>query len=351
MMRSCCGSQRISAIAGSLALSGKTAVVALLRVKAGVTSNHWIECGLLACLLVIQPQGIAQAPPTTSPGYSMKVTVNEVAINFHATDAQGLPVLDLKPSEVDIFDNQHGPGQIVSMQLLRNRSIRAALILDTSGSVSSQITRYNAEAQQAVQTLLVQTADQGIAVAFDRSRRVVQSWTNQKENLLKSIADIGPNTHNRIDGSSVYDTLFNTCFFDFGEGASPATANVIVLFSDGIDTASHMTAQAATERCRQSHTSVYVFRSASSAGSSSLGASALQQLTEQTGGRLFYADDPEGAIQADLETLRADLRSQYFLLYRPKILPRDGAFHKIVLVGPHRVAQIIGASGFYGPSP
>jgi VWFA-related protein len=321
---------------------------ALLRVKARAFSNRWMMRGFLSCLLLVLPQGAAQAPD--SPSYSMNVTVNEVAITFHAVDAHGLPVLDLKSSELDIFDNEHGPGQIVSMQLLRNRSLRAALILDTSGSVLSQISRSNAEAQEAVQTLLVQATDEGSALAFDRSRRVVQGWTNQSGNLLKSIADIGPNVHSRVDGSSVYDTLFNTCFFDFGKSAGPTTSNVILLFSDGVDTASHLTAQAAIDRCRQSETAVYVFRSKPIAGFSSLRTETLRQLTEQTGGRLFNADEAEGEIHTDLETVESDLRSVYYLLYRSKTLLRDGAFHKIVLVGPQRVAQIIGTSGFYGPT-
>ena len=322
---------------------------ALLPVKAHASLNHRTARALLACLVMVQPQGTAQAPSTASSSYSMNVTVNEVAITFHATDAHDLPVLDLKPSELDIFDNEHGPGHIVSMRLLQDRSIRAALIIDTSGSVSSQIRRSSAEAQEAVQTLLVQTTDEGTALAFDRSRRVVQSWTNQREDLLKGIADIGPNAHNKIDGSSVYDTLFSTCFFEFGKGARPTAANVILLFSDGVDTASHMTMKAAIDRCRQSQTAVYVFSSKPVSETSSLGTSTLLQLTEQTGGRLFYDDDPEDKIHTDIETVESDLRNVYYLLYRPKTLLSDGAFHKVVLVGPQRVAQIGGTSGFCGP--
>ena len=322
----------------------------LFLVNARTSSYRWTERTLLVCLVVVQLQGRAQTPSTASPPYSMSVTVNEVAITFHATDAHHLPVLDLKPSELDIFDNEHGPGEIVSMQQLRDRSIHAALIIDTSGSVVSQISRSRAEALEAVQKLLVRATDEGTAVAFDRSRRVVQSWTKQKGDLLKSIAGIAADPHNRVDGSSVYDTLFSTCLFQFGKGASPTAAHVILLFSDGVDTASHVTAQAAIDRCRQSHTVVYAFSSKAAPGTSSLGPATLLRLTEQTGGRLFYADDPEDEIKADINTVELDLRNEYFLLYRPKTLIHDGAFHKIILVGPARVAQIVGTSGFYAPS-
>jgi Ca-activated chloride channel homolog len=56
------------------------------------------------------------------------------------------------------------------------------------------------------------------------------------------------------------------------------------------------------------------------------------------------------ASSFDLDTVELDLRNQYLLLYRPKTLIHNGAFHKIVLVGPERVANIVGTSGFYAPT-
>jgi hypothetical protein len=65
---------------------------------------------------------------------------------------------------------------------------------------------------------------------------------------------------------------------------------------------------------------------------------------------LFYTDDPDGDIHADIDTVASDLRNEYFLLYRPKTLNHDGAFHRIILIGPERVAKIVGTSGFYAPA-
>lgn len=323
---------------------------ALLSVKARRSPYVLAERALLGHLLFVPQQGPAQTPSTSSPPYSLSVTVNEVGITFHAADANNLPVLDLKPQEVDVFDNEKGPGQIISMQQLRDRNIHTALVIDTSGSVAANVSHSRAEAQEAVQKLLVQADDRGTAVAFGRSRRVVQSWTHQKSSLANSIAEIGVGSRDPIDGTSVYDTLLSTCLYEFGKSAGPIAVNVILLFSDGEDTASHVTLRAAVDNCRQSHTVVYAFSPKPVSGTLSLGASTLRQITEQTGGRLFYADDPDGNIQADLETVELDLRNEYFLLYRPKTLIHNGAFHKIVLVGPERVVKIFGTSGFYAPA-
>jgi len=116
-------------------------------------------------------------------------------------------------------------------------------------------------------------------VAFGRSRRVVQSWTNQKTNLVNSIGRIGAGRHDPIDGTSIFDALFSTCFSEFGK-ANPTAANMILLFSDGEDTASYITAQKAIDRCRESHTAIYAFSPRPASAAFSLGPPTLRCLLE-----------------------------------------------------------------------
>lgn len=177
------------------------------------------------------------SPQTTAP-YSLSLSVNEVGIHFHASDVHNLPVLDLKPDEVDVFDDDSGPGQVVSMRHLEDRPIHASFIIDTSGSVGSQVARSRAEAQEAVQKLLMHVADEGTAVEFGRSRRVIQGWTNQKSILLDNMSHIGGGPRDPIDGTSIFDALFSTCFYEFGKTSSTGAANAVLLFTDGEDTAS-----------------------------------------------------------------------------------------------------------------
>lgn len=308
---------------------------------------------LLLALLLAQLNGSAQTPvvvPQEIPPYSLSVSVNVVEVTFHAADAHNLPVLDLRPGEVEVFDNGSGPGQIISLRQLIERPIHAAFVIDTSGSVAMQIARSRAEAQQAAQKLMVTATDEGTAVAFGRSRHVVQDWTNQSNSVVKSIGEMGRRAYDPLDGTSVYDTMLSSCQFEFGKKADVTVGNVILLFSDGVDTASHATIQAAIDICRQSRTPIYAFSPKPLPGTSSRGSSTLRQLTEQTGGRLFYADNPDGDFQSDLDVVASNLRNEYLLLYRPKTLNHDGAFHRIVLVGPKRVTEIVGTSGFYDPS-
>lgn len=299
-----------------------------------------------------QHEGNTSATPAALPAqtpYSLRVSVNEVGITFHASDAQNLPVLDLRPEEVDVFDNGTGPGKIISLEHVSDRPIHAAFLIDTSGSVAAGVSRSRAEAQEAVQQLLAYPTDEGTAVAFRRSRRVVQTWTTQKNGLVESIGRIGTERHDPIDGTSIFDTLFTTCFTHFGQ-SSMESAKVVLLFSDGEDTASFVNMKTAIDKCRENHVAIYAFSPGSSSETISSGPATLRRLTEDTGGRLFSFNASETDVHADIATVRADLEAEYFLLYRPTTLTHDGSFHRIVLVGPKRVVTIVGTTGFYAPA-
>jgi hypothetical protein len=69
--------------------------------------------------------------------------------------------------------------------------------------------------------------------------------------------------------------------------------------------------------------------------------------TEQTGGSLVACDETEAEVTLTVEALAENIRSEYQLFYRPRNLKRDGQFHHITLVGPPRVARIVGQSGYY----
>jgi Ca-activated chloride channel family protein len=312
----------------------------------------WSGATALLCLsFFVVIGGIAQTPSLSSSqnagSYSLSVPVNEVEIVFHAVDAQNHPVLDLSAKDMDLFDNGNGPGKIIDMRLLQDRPIQMAIALDTSGSVASAIAESRAAALEVVRKLLVTDADRGAVIAFGRSKHLLQGWTNAKRTLEQGIEQAGTRASDSIDGTSLYDTLFTTCLYEFGEDADGTSTRVIFLFSDGVDTAGSTKMQAAIERCQRSHTAIYAFSPKAASDAASSGPSVLRQITEQTGGRLFAANDSEREMEAAVGIAGADLKSEYLLLYRPAKLAHDGAFHRIVLVGPKRVAAIAGTSGFY----
>lgn len=151
-----------------------------------------------------------------------------------------------------------------------------------------------------------------------------------------------------MGGTAVIDSMYRACLNQFGR-LNGASANFILLFSDGEDNASHADLSEAMEMCQRANTAIYAFRVPSESRSSD-GPKTLAQVASQTGGRVFAADDSDAAIYEDLRTIEADLRDQYRLIYKPVDLKHNGAFHRIALKGPKRVESIVVRSGYYAPA-
>jgi Ca-activated chloride channel homolog len=281
--------------------------------------------------------------------YKVQVSIDEVRLTFHAVDSSGKPVNDLKPSDLDLFDNESGPGRIVALQRLQERPLSIAFLVDTSGSVSRGVRRSRAYAVEAAQTLMQSKGDYGLAIGFARTRDIVQPWSHDLNTVTAGIRRIGATAGASLDGTSLFDSLFSTCFYEF-RAQQDVAQNVLFLFSDGIDTSSHATLEQAVGACQQTHTSIFIFTSTPAVSDLSIGIRALRKLSEQTGGSIIHCDRSDAEVGHTIEALATDIRNEYQLFYRPKNLKRDGSFHRIILVGPSRVAAIIGQSGYYALS-
>lgn len=278
--------------------------------------------------------------------YKMQVSVDEVRLTFHAVDKSGRPVNDLVPADLDLFDNEAGPGAIVALQLLKERPLRIGFLLDTSGSVSDDLGRNRAIAIAAAKALMQSKGDQGLAIGFRRVREISQPWSGDFNTVADGIRRIGSRPDATTDGTSLFDTLWSTCDSDF-HGQREGVQNILVLLSDGVDTSSHATLEQAVGACQQTHTTVFVLTSTPELSELSVGQRTLRKMTDQTGGGVIRCGGSEVEVSHAIDALATNIRSEYQLFYRPQNLKRDGSFHRVVLVGPPRVAAIVGQSGYY----
>jgi len=284
--------------------------------------------------------------PEVDARYSMGVSVDEVRLTFHAIDQSGRPVEDLKLSDLDLFDNQAGPGTIVALRKMKGLSLRVGFLVDVSGSVSDDVGRSRMIAIAAAQALMQNEIDQGLVIEFRRARNIRRPWSRDLNAVTDGLRTIGLRPDGSLDGTSLFDSLWSTCYYDF-RGEQERAENILLLLSDGVDTSSHGTLEQAVGACQQAHTSIFVLTSTSDLSDLSMGHRTLRKLTEQTGGSIIVCGGSEAEVRQAMNSLAADVRSEYLLFYRPKNLKRDGSFHRIVLVGPPRVADIVGQSGYY----
>jgi VWFA-related protein len=288
-----------------------------------------------------QTAASVQSPVT----YSLRVSVDEVSLTFHAADSQGFPVNDLKIDDLSLLDNGRPPRRILAFQSLQGAPIRAGILMDTSQSMEKRLPADRAISIKYAQRLLRQPTDQAFVMDFGYISKITQPWTGNSVALADGLRNVIVGRENPLGGTALFDTLFRSCLYEFGNIDHAASRNFILLFSDGEDNASHTSLEDVVDRCQRTNTAIYAFRPGSESSQSS-GPKTLADLASETGGRVF-SDDSEADISNGLNTIEADLNDQYRLVYNPAVVKHDGSFHHIDLKAPERVASITVRSGYY----
>jgi Ca-activated chloride channel family protein len=312
-------------------------------------------CGLLALVLV---GGARRADSQTHAAsdqsaetYGLRVFDDEVVLTFHAADANGLPVNDLKLYELRLLDNGRPPRKVLDFQNLQDFPIRAGILIDTSDSMRESLVGNRAISIEYAQKLSRQKTDEAFVMDFGRVSRVLQPWTNDAGALTAGIGKITAGGESRVSGTAIFEAIFRACSNQFGKVDNAASGNFILLFSDGEDNASRVSLKDAVAMCQRSNTAIYAFRTDLKISFGSPGPQALTELAAETGGRVFHDVGSEAGVFEDLRSIEADLRNQYRIVYKPAELKHDRSFHRIEIRGPERVDKITIRSGYYAPAP
>ncbi|MEO6815759.1 MAG: VWA domain-containing protein [Edaphobacter sp.] len=322
----------------------------------------WTSCGLLIFSVVagaqrtdsqtheLQPEIAATQSQSTGP-YNLRVSVDEVILNFHAADARGLPVNDLKLDEVKLLDKGKPPRKILAFKLMQDYPIRAAILVDTSWSMHEQHAAIRAIAGKYAESVLRQQTDQAIVVDFGDRSEILQPWSSDPAALSTAIAGSTASDVSLLGNTTaLYDVLYATCHYQFGKINHAASANFIMLFSDGDDDASRVSLKQAVDMCQSADTVIYTFLPEAGSGFDTAGSGTLAKLARETGGRVFNYNQSADGVDDDLRTIEANLRNRYRIIYRPPELKHDGSFHRIELVTPDRVDSLVVRSGYYAPA-
>ncbi len=302
---------------------------------------------ILSAAQTTQPNPATQTDPTTS--YTLPVSVNEVNLTFSAGDENGLPINDLQLSDLRLFDNGRKPARILSFQRRTDLQIRAGIMIDISNSMSYFLLREQRIASLLSTHILRQNSDQAFVMRFDFEPRVMQDWTGSSDALIASMKTVPAYPNSRLGGTAIFDSIYIACRDQFSNSPPSPTgkSNFILLFTDGIDNFSHARMQDVIDICQRTHTAVYVFSMAAKP-SHEPGQVVLQELAQQSGGRIFYSHDDNEDL-SNLRIIEQDLRNDYILVYKPANLKPDGSFHHIKLTSPQRAAMINTRSGYYAP--
>lgn len=259
-------------------------------------------------------------PQTSQPSTTLKVDVKLVNVFVTVTDAHGAPVGGLTKEDFSLQEDGHEQKiSIFDKQSAMPLSI--ALAIDTSLSTRRNFPLEQASAKRFAHTIL-RPVD---ALSIYSFSEVVQQNTPFTPDL-KRINEGIDHLHNGA-ATALFDAIYLVSrALDKREGRK-----VIVLITDGGDTASSVDYKEAVRAAEEAEGIVYsiiIVPIEASAGRETGGEHALIQLANDTGGRYYYATSMAQLDDA-FRKISDELRTQYLLAYYPSKSVSMSQFRRI----------------------
>jgi Ca-activated chloride channel homolog len=258
--------------------------------------------------------GILAQEPTFRTGTHI------VPLYATVTDQQKRLVADLTKDDFEILDDQKP--QTIQVFLNEVQPITVVVMLDTSASMTGSLTLLQNAAEQFLLRLLPQ--DKGSVGAFNDKIEFVSGFTSNRDSLVASLKDIDFGNPTR---------LFDAIAASLDELQGIDGRRVVLVFTDGEDTASRIGLGTVENRARKEEVMIYAIglqsdyfngtrqvRSKPDPG--------LKRLAEETGGGYFELEKT-AELAPTFTRIAQELHSQYVLGFVPAIL--DGKVHKLAI--------------------
>ncbi len=290
---------------------------------------------VILLMLALSPTVLAQKRDKVEqmPGTTIRIDTDLVTIDITATDKNGNYVRDLRYEEFQVFEDgkQVNPDFFsVTDESTLSRPLAVVFALDLSGSLKPEETVMMREAAMKF-TELMRGESVFAALTFNYNVKVLQNFTDDPRRLEKALAKA-----DRFEGSTrIYDavdraiTLLNR--------KAPRTRKnrpvrrVIIVISDGFDSASVIDRQELIRRANTAGVTVYSVTLPSYILSPTQSAERVitpfdaTRVVSATGGRDFAANAKD--FTPIFKALAEEIRASYALAYYPEW--RDGKYRDL----------------------
>ncbi|HYT74459.1 MAG TPA: VWA domain-containing protein [Vicinamibacterales bacterium] len=256
----------------------------------------------LAAWLLLSAGASAQQPVFSSSTLGVRVDVLVTKGNIH--------VPGLTAADFELRDN--GVLQTIDVIDSADVPVNAVLALDTSASTAGQRL---ADLTAASQTLLdgLKPRDRAALATFNHAVTTRVPLTDDLSTIGKTLEAVSPSGHTAImDG--VYVALMAT--------QAESGRSLVVVCTDGRDTASWLQADEVLEAAKRSNAVIY----AVAAGRARRWA-ALKDLTDATGGHTIDVESSRD-LAGEFQKILQDFRSRYILTFVPAGVAAGG-FHRL----------------------
>ena len=273
------------------------------------------------------------------PGAQVKVGVLLINVVVTVVDGKGRTVPNLTIDDF-IVEEDGQPQTINHLSPTGDLPISIGVILDASGSMQSKIRT----AQRAVDRFfsLIHNDDEIFLMTFAMRASLIADFTSHRRELTNALMT-GVNVGG---GTALYDSLYQA-LQKVKEGRYQRKA--VLLVTDGEDTTSLTRFDKALENIREAEMLVYSVgikgapafdmgtdplsgdSRSSTPNSTTVDMKVLNRFGEASGGRAWEISEAAFGKNMDavLDTIAAELRSQYSIGYYPTHPLKDGKWHRV----------------------
>ncbi len=308
-----------------------------MRARCGGVCGVWA----MAAFFAMAALGVL---PLAAQQTTFYVNVKLVSIFVNVTDKNGAIVGELTKDDFAVFEDNR-PQQISVFERKTDVPLNLTLAIDTSGSVRKDLDQEANAARHFAHDIL-RPQDQMSVMQFATDVSVLTPFTRNLSQIDHAVSEL------RADWATA---LYNAICEGSESLGRQEGRKVLVLVSDGDDTAKSSTYADALEAALRNEVMIYSLIDVpieASAGRDTGGEHALITLAEQTGGKHFYVG--EGGLDKAFAKVSDDLRTQYLIGYYPQHQVPGAEFHRVVVTIPRAAADefnVRNKAGYYADTP
>ena len=283
-----------------------------------------LACALSMCVWMAGASG-ADAPQRFSSG------VEAVRVDVLVTD-RGRPVTGLTAGDFEVRDN--GVLQQVQVIGFERIPLNVVLVLDLSASVEGQrLTDLRRAGRALIERL--SGDDRAAIVGFSHAVVLGSPLTRDRHQILAALERAKP-----YGETALIDATYTGMLV----GESDAGRALVMVFSDGLDIASWLTAGRVLDAAKRSEAVVYGI------SMKGLRPRFLEDIASQTGGRLLDVESRN--LSATFLSVLNEFRERYVLVYSPTGVARQG-WHPLEVKVRRKAATVKARPGYLagGQSP
>lgn len=290
---------------------------------------------LTLCLLTTGVHVVAQDDSAVPTDEVVRVRTDLITIPVLVTDSRGRRITTLTQNDFAVRDN--GQPVEVNYFAVSQQSIALIFALDASGSARDTITQ-----QREAALALFSRFGHGSRVAvlhFSDQAQLAAQFTADADQVRRAF-HFAPLRNRR---TAIFDaTLAAVRAYDRQATSSVVERRIIVLLSDGLDTASTVRASVVISEAIARSVSIYVvhlplFMPRDNRLVPRSPSKGFREMAKATGGHYFLAGNARTALNPRTEydltpifqAIAEDIQGQYLLGYYPSDAMRDNRLHRI----------------------